>query len=215
MNQKFTAKLAAVAAAAALVCTLAQPAALSASAAPAYESRWTQTISMEELLLPALSNPWTDANGTYRQLKQALRFKTLYQGNILSLWQKGARIPAESLRMLSEEGLISGYLYKLIAGLPFAASDFRDVFNANYYYAANPDLAAAGIPLDENQLFQHFLTQGMAQGRVAAPSFNLSYFKANYPQLEKAMGCSNVNWYLYYILYGKDNGQVADRLLKK
>ena len=90
---------------------------------------------MEELLLPALSNPWTDANGTYRQLKQALRFKTLYQGNILSLWQKGARIPAESLRMLSEEGLISGYLYKLIAGLPFAASDFRDVFNANYYYA--------------------------------------------------------------------------------
>ena len=107
MNQKFTAKLAAVAAAAALVCTLAQPAALSASAAPAYESRWTQTISMEELLLPALSNPWTDANGTYRQLKQALRFKTLYQGNILSLWQKGARIPAESLRMLSEEGLIS------------------------------------------------------------------------------------------------------------
>ena len=191
MNQKFTAKLAAVAAAAALVCTLAQPAALSASAAPAYESRWTQTISMEELLLPALSNPWTDANGTYRQLKQALRFKTLYQGNILSLWQKGARIPAESLRMLSEEGL------------------------ANYYYAANPDLAAAGIPLDENQLFQHFLTQGMAQGRVAAPSFNLSYFKANYPQLEKAMGGSNVNWYLYYILYGKDNGQVADRLLKK
>ncbi len=184
------------------------------SAAPAYQSKWTEKVAMEDLLLPALTNQYTDANGVYRQLRQGLRFGTIYQGNILHLYQRGAKIPAESLRLLAKDGLISGYLYKFITQQPFEMGDFSDVFDPMYYYGYNPDLMASGIPYDPNTLFQHFLTQGMTQGRTASANFNLEIFKANYPDLVQLFGNNNENYYLYYILYGRENGQIANNRTK-
>ena len=187
---------------------------LTAHAAAAYDSKWTQTYTMEELLMPALAKN-TDAKGVYEQLRQALRFKTIYPGNILDMWEKGAKIPADAARLLADDGLITSYVYKMISGQALEASDFSDVFDAAYYYGANPDLAAAGVPYDEQTLFLDFLENGMAAGRNASAEFNLSCYKKNYPSLVKAFGDNNANYYMHYMLFGKAMGQVADKLLKK
>ncbi len=189
------------------ICTRA-----SVYAAAAYPSKYTQTISMEELVKPALSNVWNNSDNMYEQLEQMLLYKTINQGTILSFSNEGITISAEALSKLATEGLISGYLYKLIAGLPYEASDFKDVFDASYYYAANPDLQGT-LSTDEKALFADFLTNGMALGRNASATFNLAYFKANYPNLQASLGDNNMNYYVYYIIYGKDMGLVADRLI--
>lgn len=185
---------------------------LCADAASAYPSKYTQTVSIAELVKPALMNQWNNSDNMYEQLEQMLLYKSIDQGTILTYAQQGVQIPAAALQKLAAEGLISGYLYKTIAGLPYEASDYKDVFDANYYYAANPDLQGIVSP-DANSLFNHFLTQGMAEGRNGSASFNLAYFKKNYPSLAQSMGGSNVNYYLYYIIYGKDKGLVANRLI--
>jgi hypothetical protein len=74
---------------------------------------------------------------------------------------------------------------------------------------------AAGVAYDENTLFQDFLNAGMTLGRVANSEFNLAIFKANYPELEAALGDNNVNYYIFYILIGKDSGMNASTLLEE
>lgn len=182
-------------------------------AAAAYPSKYTQTVKMEELIKPALLNQWNNSDNMYEQLEQMLLYKTINQGNILTLSQQGVKFPAESLKKLAAEGLISGYLYKLISGLPYETSDFKDVFDASYYYAANPDIQGV-VSNDEQALFNDFLTNGMAAGRAGSATFNPAYLKANYPALAVNLGDNNMNYYVYYIIYGKDNMMIADRLLK-
>lgn len=178
--------------------------ALPVRAAAAYDSDYTQTVTMESLLIPALMNPKTNDDGVYRQLYQALRFQKLTQGSIFDMYQKGVRYPVAALQKLAADGLISTYLYKLMAGLPQGPEDFAPVFNAAYYYAANPDLAAAGIPYDENTLFVNFLTSGMQAGRIASAEFNPSYFQINYPQFAAALGDNPAAGYVFYLIYHED-----------
>lgn len=188
---------------------------LQVQAKAAYDTKYSQSISMESLLLPALTNRFTNANGVYTQLKQALRYQKIYQGNILNLINQGANIPADALKKLYEEGLISGFLYHFGTGQAFTADDYRDVFDPVWYWASNPDLQTAYGTYDENTMLVDFLTTGMSLGRSSSQGFNLSYFKSNYSWLQKYLGENNANYYLFYILFGKDMGMTADRLISK
>ena len=187
---------------------------LTAQASPAYPSKYTQTVSIAELVKPALVNQWNDSDNMYEQLEQMLLYKSIDQGQLITYAQQGVKIPAAALQKLAVEGLISGYVYKTVAGLSYEPSDFKDVFDANYYYAVNPDLQGI-VANDENSLFNHFITVGMAQGRTASVSFNPVIFMQNYPQLAAGLGNSFSNFYTYYIVYGKDKGLVANKLLKQ
>ena len=193
-----------------IVGTIAAPAEV--QAAPAYNSKYTQTISMQELMLPALKNKWNNGDLQAEQIKQAMRFDQMDQEDVMKLVSQGVTIPADGLKKLADEGMITRYLYKFLSGEPYEPKDFEGVFDAAYYYGANPDLMAAGIPYDENTLFQHFLTQGMAQGRVASAEFNPQIFRANYPKMTKDV--DNATLYVMYLIYGKDDKLVADHLLK-
>ncbi|MDD5849941.1 MAG: hypothetical protein PUE64_11545 [Firmicutes bacterium] len=177
-----------------------------------YQSGYSQTISMKTLLIPAL-NAAADAKSVTRQLTNALAYRQITQADIFEMRSEGVNIPDETLKALSDEGYISSYIYKYFSGEAFTADDFADVFNAAYYYGANPGLMEAGVAYDEDTLLQDFLTVGMSLGRQASADFNLAYFKANYPELAESLGDVNANYYIYYILYGKSNGLVADRLL--
>lgn len=188
---------------------------LQVQAKAAYDTKYSQSISMESLLLPALTNRFTNANGVYTQLKQALRYQKIYQGNILNLINQGANIPADALKKLYEEGLISGFLYHFGTGQAFTADDYKDVFDPVWYWASNPDLQTAYGTYDENTMLVDFLTTGMSLGRSSSQSFNVSYFKSNYSWLQKYLGENNANYYLFYILFGKDMGMTADRLISK
>ena len=119
------------------------------------------------------------------------------------------------MKKLYEEGLISGFLYHFGTGQAFTADDYKDVFDPVWYWASNPDLQAAYGTYDENTMLVDFLTTGMSLGRSSSQSFQLSYFKSNYSWLQKYLGEDNANYYLFYILFGKDMGMTADKLISK
>lgn len=179
-----------------------------------YVSDYSMTISMKSLLIPVL-NATSDSKAIYRQLINALAYRQITSVDIFEMRAEGVNIPDDVLKQLADDGLIPSYTYKFFSGEPYTAEDFADVFDYTYYYGANPDLMAAGVAYDENTLFQDFLNAGMTLGRVANSEFNLAIFKANYPELEAALGDNNVNYYIFYILIGKDSGMNASTLLEE
>ncbi|HAX79448.1 MAG TPA: hypothetical protein DCY88_27380 [Cyanobacteria bacterium UBA11372] len=60
-----------------------------------------------------------------------------------------------------------------------------NLFDAAYYRAVNPDLAAAGLKTDR-QLFAHFKNFGIYQGRAFSPFVDLKYYRENNPDLVAA-----------------------------
>ncbi|MBD0386338.1 MAG: hypothetical protein ICV54_07380 [Nostoc sp. C3-bin3] len=53
-----------------------------------------------------------------------------------------------------------------------------EVFDANFYSAANPDLAIAGLTT-ETQLLSHFQTFGLNEGRSFSPLINFNFYRAS------------------------------------
>ncbi len=183
---------------------------MGAAQAAAYNSKYTTTYSWEELILPALKKQ-TDVNGVYRQLKLSLEYGTLNEGNIRHLYeQSDVNIQLEAILKLYQDGLVSSYLYKDLAGLSMNAEDLAPIFNADYYYNANPDLQAA-IGYDSDKLFEHFITYGMSEGRVASSTFNINYYKSNYPAIVSEYGSNNAAYYDHYMAYGRFEGRVANK----
>ncbi|HEY9851206.1 MAG TPA: hypothetical protein V6D28_17190 [Leptolyngbyaceae cyanobacterium] len=60
-----------------------------------------------------------------------------------------------------------------------------NLFNANLYRSLYPDLARAGLTTDE-QLRQHFLTNGVNEGRRFSSYIDLNYYSLSYPDLHRA-----------------------------
>ncbi len=57
-----------------------------------------------------------------------------------------------------------------------------NVFDANFYTAANPDLAKAGLTTDA-QLLSHFQAYGLNEHRQFSPLVDLSFYRASYSDL--------------------------------
>ena len=66
-----------------------------------------------------------------------------------------------------------------------------NLFDANFYRAANPDLAG----LNDAQAFSHFQTNGLDEGRAFSPFANLNFYRSSNPDLA-AVGL-NTNRQLY------------------
>ena len=83
-----------------------------------------------------------------------------------------------------------------------AKNDHRDLiataFDASYYLAANPDVAAAKVdPLD------HFMSNGWREGRNPNLSFSVSHYLDFYPDVAEA----GINPFLHYLMAGKAEGR--------
>ncbi len=63
--------------------------------------------------------------------------------------------------------------------------ELSQVFDAGYYSANNPDLAAAGL-LNPDQLFNHFTQFGINEGRGFSPYVDLDFYQAVNPDLGAA-----------------------------
>lgn len=66
-----------------------------------------------------------------------------------------------------------------------------NLFDANFYRAANPDLAS----LNDTQALSHFQTSGLEEGRAFSPFANLNFYRSSNPDLA-AVGL-NTNRQLY------------------
>lgn len=191
----------------ALVLAGALAAPMGVHAAPAYESSYTETSSMAQLLMPALMKN-TDPTGVALQLSTALRYGSITQGDIWNMIQEGCTIPAESLRLLYEQGQVSGYLYKTVAGLPYEPSDFAGGYDEEDYVSLNPAIAKAlsDGSLKEQDLFYNFLLVGMPNGLAGSKEFSPEVFAKKYPEVAGELGNNVSSYYVWYLIYGKDKG---------
>ncbi|MDD3205285.1 MAG: YHYH domain-containing protein [Lachnospiraceae bacterium] len=94
------------------------------------------------------------------------------------------------------------------AGTVYNGVDYAPVFNAVTYYTANPDLQSV-VGSDAVALFAHYLTSGIAEGRVASEEFSIAAYKANNPDLVSAYGDNNSAYVTHYLTAGKAEGRIA------
>lgn len=81
------------------------------------------------------------------------------------------------------------------------------VFDAEFYAATYPDVVAA-FGTDEALLYQHYVTNGKAEGRMAcAIAFDPVYYAERYPDVKAAFGDNAELLYQHYIMFGMAEGR--------
>lgn len=75
------------------------------------------------------------------------------------------------------------------------------VFNADYYAAAYPDVAAMAQG-DQLKLLNHYVTRGVYEGRNASPTFNATAYMNRYPDLQAAYGFNMPLYVAHYVRSG-------------
>ena len=115
------------------------------------------------------------------------------------------------------------YNYNNVQGDATAISD--PDFDAAYYLHRYPDLLAAGLRTQE-QLYQHWITYGKAEGRVGSQTytvpenlvptpkvfssdFDAAYYSHRYPDLRAAGLRTPEQLYQHWITYGKAEGRIG------
>lgn|SRR5574344_178292 len=84
-------------------------------------------------------------------------------------------------------------------------SKYDKVFNATYYANKYADLKKV-FGTDSTKLLNHYLTNGVKEGRQAISTFNVTVYKANNADLQKAFGSDMMAYVNHYIQYGyKEN----------
>ena len=79
-------------------------------------------------------------------------------------------------------------------------------FDAEYYYLYNTDISSS-IGYNKIALLNHFLIQGMAEGRQGNAIFNVQYYMSNNPDLLPLYGNDLSQYYMHYINYGQYEGR--------
>ncbi len=85
---------------------------------------------------------------------------------------------------------------------------YAAVFDAQFYASNYPDLYAA-FGNNEKALFDHFLNNGMKEGRRGNAAFDPRYYKERYTDLQVAFGDDYTQYYMHYITCGSVEGRVG------
>lgn len=88
--------------------------------------------------------------------------------------------------------------------------DYSFVFDADYYAQHNSDVAAA-CGNDAAALLNHFINNGMAEGRRGCESFDVNVYKENNSDLSAAYGNDLKSYYLHYINCGHSENRTCHR----
>ena len=83
----------------------------------------------------------------------------------------------------------------------FNGVDYSLVFDPKYYSDKYADLKKS-FGTNKAKLFDHFLKNGMNEGRQAISTFNVKIYKDKYPDLQRAFGNKYPEYYKHYCLYG-------------
>lgn len=95
---------------------------------------------------------------------------------------------------------VNGYFYD---GLEYSA-----VFDPEYYYAHNADVAAA-YGNDPDQMWFHFLDFGINEGRSGNADFDVLAYKAANADLRTAFGNDLSSYVRHYIVFGQYENRVT------
>ena len=78
----------------------------------------------------------------------------------------------------------------------------KEMFDAKYYAEKYPDVAKE-CGTDEEKLFNHFLNNGLVEGRQPSKDFNVYAYKSCYADLNKTFEDDVVAYYKHYLNYGR------------
>lgn len=87
--------------------------------------------------------------------------------------------------------------------------DLSPVFHIYYYKVNNPGVVKEYGEDNTQAIMNHFLVFGMKEGRKSSPYFNLQAYKKNNKDLVKKFGDDNKEYYIHYLLEGKEEGRKA------
>ncbi len=149
----------------------------------------------------------TDANGGHRDTKNKSGLGSYHYhcGGYPAHLHKNGVCPYTSAARSSTSGQSKG---TAPAASEETMKTYQAVFQADYYYAAYPDLQTA-IGNDSKKLFEHFLQSGMAEGRRGCESFDAAAYRANNPDLDEAFGEDWKQYYEHYISTGCHENRVC------
>ncbi len=113
------------------------------------------------------------------------------------------------MRNLSKRLLAATAAATMLFGSVITANAAQeDLFDAQYYAEAYPDIAAA-FGNDENALLQHYLNYGITEGRSASAYFNALAYKTANADLAAAFGDDWDAYADHYIQSGVAEGRYA------
>ncbi|HRN97004.1 MAG TPA: hypothetical protein PLZ58_00940 [Candidatus Saccharibacteria bacterium] len=99
---------------------------------------------------------------------------------------------------------------KFVGVSSYKGVDYSLVYDFNYYINTYSDLKAAFGTKGDLRAIEHFVQDGMAEGRSGRESFNVISYKDRYPDLRAAFGNYLPAYYLHYIQYGYKEGRTAN-----
>ena len=80
------------------------------------------------------------------------------------------------------------------------------VYDKEYYLEHNPDVRKL-IGEDDKDVFEHFITYGMKEGRIASKDFDVYYYRDNNGDLGAEYGEDLEKYYMHYMRYGYQEGR--------
>ena len=86
--------------------------------------------------------------------------------------------------------------------------DYSAVFDFNYYINRYPDMRIF-YANDQKGALQHFVQNGMAEGRQGCENFDVNIYRNNYPDLQAAFGNDLKSYYMHFITNGNTEGRNA------
>ena len=182
------------------------------------------TVKQSMVYADKFNNLFVDSGNGYTYLTQDEIDNDLYDYHIAFFecaWYNGTinsfkvnKVVVEfmdgSKQTISEKQLYGEKYNHVLQGTPFldTVNQYAAVYNYKDYMNYNPDLAAI---FSDNQkaLFEHFINNGMKEGRQASSEFILAAYKANNPDLVAIFGDDNAKYYEHYISSGKAEGRKA------
>lgn len=87
-----------------------------------------------------------------------------------------------------------------------------DMFDADFYASAYPDVEKALGAKNEEKLFEHFCLYGLNELRQSNPAFNVAVYSSAYNDLSKAFGTDVIAYYKHYNDYGKKENRAITSL---
>lgn len=93
-------------------------------------------------------------------------------------------------------------------GALYGGVDYAKVFDASFYLNKYPDLKAA---FNDNihAAFDHFIHNGINEGRQAISNFDVISYRNQNPDLRLALGDNLTAYYKHYIMYGYKENRVS------
>ncbi|MBR1507050.1 MAG: glycoside hydrolase family 9 protein [Eubacterium sp.] len=101
------------------------------------------------------------------------------------------------------EATVDGSLYMDGPVTVYNGVDYAPVYNFEYYMNKYPDLKKA-FGNDSQRALQHFVNNGMKEGRQAIATFDVNSYKNANVDLRNEFGTDLTKYYLHYVKYGKN-----------